>query len=671
MQKPVLQVLLVEDDEDDLRLTRDLLGEISTFNCQTHCATTYSAALSALAETAFDVSLIDYRLGAQTGLDLLRQAVSLGVRAPMILLTGQENHQIDLEAMKAGAADYLLKGKIEPVLLERTIRYALERKRSEEALQNSRDYLDKIINEVADPIFVTNRQHQLTLINDAMCRFSQRTREQLIGLSIRDFFPADLVAPIWEQDETIFTTGEECVSEEQITDLHGNRRFAITRKRLHIDKEGEKFIVGVINDITERRRAELELERLALVARKTQNAVIMTNPAGYIEWVNEGFYRLTGYTLSEVKGKKPGHVLQGRETNPQTVQKMRQAIATVSNFEGEIFNYRKDGRGYWLSISLTPICDEADVHQGFIAIEMDITERKRAEEILFQKEQQLLQAQKLEAVGQLAAGIAHEINTPTQYVGDNIRFLEESFEGMTRLLQIQEQLIEAYQTNSADETLKAQVKSTAKEIDVEFLTEETPRAIRQSLDGIERVAKIVGSMKEFAHPGSAEKRDADIHRAIETTVTVASNEWKYVAEIECDFDPTLRSVPVVLREFNQVILNIIVNAAHAIGDTVKNNGQQRKGSIKITTKHAGEWAEIRIADTGGGIPVSARAKIFDPFFTTKEIGKGTGQGLAISRSVIVDKHQGAIEFETEEGKGTTFIIRLPLTSQTAPLATVF
>ena len=173
------------------------------------------------------------------------------------------------------------------------------------------------------------------------------------------------------------------------------------------------------------------------------------------------------------------------------------------------------------------------------------------------------------------------------------------------------------------------------------------------------MARIVGAMKEFSHPGVSEKTSIDINRAIESTLTVSHNEWKYVAELVTDLAPDLPLVRCLPGEFNQVILNLIVNAAHAIADTVQ-NGSATKGTITISTRHRGNWLEIRIADTGPGIPEKIRTRIFDPFFTTKAVGKGTGQGLAIAHSVVVDKHGGTITFETELGRGTTFIIRLPL-----------
>ncbi len=312
---------------------------------------------------------------------------------------------------------------------------------------------------------------------------------------------------------------------------------------------------------------------------------------------------------------------------------------------------RKDGVNGFLNVSIAPFTDEESILDGYLIHAEDITERKIAEG-------QQAHTQKLESIGQLAAGIAHEINTPTQYIGDNTHFLKDAFDDLLSLLDILKQMQTSTDHSEKINELLKHAKSIADEIDLDFLLEEIPTAINQSLDGIGKVSKIVKAMKEFSHPGSKDKTLVDLNRAIENTITVSRNEWKYVAEVKTDFDDTLPVIPCFLDEFNQVILNIIINAAHAIGDVVnKNNG---KGTIFIQTIGKGEIAEIRIKDTGTGIPESIINRIFDPFFTTKEVGKGTGQGLAISYDVIVNKHKGTLQVESEPGKGTTFIIQLPL-----------
>jgi PAS domain S-box-containing protein len=310
-----------------------------------------------------------------------------------------------------------------------------------------------------------------------------------------------------------------------------------------------------------------------------------------------------------------------------------------------------NGETRLLGLTITSLHMAAEHSTELLVIGSDVTERSAMEV-------QLRQAQKLESVGQLAAGIAHEINTPTQYIGDNVRFLKDAFQDLKSLLASYEQLLAAAKANALSSETVEEIATAVEHADAGYLLEEIPKAIDQTLEGVGRVSKLVSAMKEFSHPGTKEKTPLDLNHAIESTLTVARNEWKYVADLETEFDPSLPLISCRPGEFNQVILNLIVNAAHAIADVVGRGGTE-KGKIKVQTRNCPEWAEIRIQDTGSGIPEAVRPRIFDPFFTTKEIGKGTGQGLAIARSVVVDKHGGSIAFETEAGKGTTFIIRLP------------
>lgn len=274
-------------------------------------------------------------------------------------------------------------------------------------------------------------------------------------------------------------------------------------------------------------------------------------------------------------------------------------------------------------------------------------------------QQELVRAQKLESIGHLAAGIAHEINTPAQFVGDNIRFLQESFADIDNLLGKFQKLIAAVRQGSVSEEMLADAEAAVRQADVDYLTAEAPKAILQSLEGIERVANIVRAMKEFSHPGTGHKQSVDVNRAIQSTLTVSRSEWKYVANLVTHFAPDMPLVPCLPGEFNQVILNLVINAAQAIGAVV-NEGATGKGTITISTRRRDEWIEIEIADTGTGIPLGVREHIFDPFFTTKDVGKGTGQGLTIAHSIVVTKHGGRIWFESEVGHGTTFIVQLPL-----------
>jgi PAS domain S-box-containing protein len=272
-----------------------------------------------------------------------------------------------------------------------------------------------------------------------------------------------------------------------------------------------------------------------------------------------------------------------------------------------------------------------------------------------QLEAELRQAQKLESVGRLASGIAHEINTPVQFVGDSLEFVQESIPDLFRLLRAyQELLIPAARV---DPEAAARAAELERAVDLEYLAENVPPALDRARDGIQRVATIVQGMKEFAHPSRREMAPTDLNRAIQTTLTVARNEYKYVADVETE----LGDLPLVTcnaGELNQAILNIVINAAHAIGDAAGSGGP--RGRIGVRTWCDGRSAFISISDSGTGIPDAIRERVFEPFFTTKSVGRGTGQGLAITRSVVVDKHRGDLTFDSKLGAGTTFVIRLPV-----------
>lgn len=300
-------------------------------------------------------------------------------------------------------------------------------------------------------------------------------------------------------------------------------------------------------------------------------------------------------------------------------------------------------------------------------------QRRELESALFdlkQAQARLLQAQKLESIGQLAAGIAHEINTPTQYVTDNVEFLSRSFERLGDLYGSIRELVEIARAARVAPELVARADAAFAKARVDYVMKEAPKAIEQSIDGLHRIGTIVAAMKDFSHPSGGEKAPVDLNEAITSTVTVATHEWKYVAEVETFFDQELPLVPCLRDEINQVVLNLIVNAAHAI-DAVVLGGSKGRGVIRIETRHVDDCAEIHISDTGCGIPEKNRNRVFDPFFTTKPVGKGTGQGLAIAYSVIVDKHGGEIDFETEVGCGTRFIVRLPVNIHEERPSTLF
>jgi PAS domain S-box-containing protein len=401
-----------------------------------------------------------------------------------------------------------------------------------------------------------------------------------------------------------------------------------------------------------------------LILSSAGEPVWVVDAAGLTTFVNPAAAQAAGWDADELLGRSQHSLL--KHSNPEG-KPFEEAECPLCRAFAEGREYRatedtfwkRDGGSFPVEYRSTPIV-EAGVTLGAVLTFRDVTEHR----LLHSK---LVQAQKLESIGQLAAGIAHEINTPIQFVGDNTRFLKDAFTSFNELIVACERLLESAEQGAADMSLVEEIRAIADAADIDYLREEVPKSIEQSLEGIGRVARIVRAMKDFSHPDENGKSSADVNRAIESTVTVARNEWKYVASLELDLDPDLPLVVCQIGALNQVILNLVVNAAHAIGD-VKGNSPNHKGKITVSTRRDDDMLVIRIADTGAGIPPAARSKIFDPFFTTKPVGKGTGQGLAIAYSVVVEKHGGAISFESEVGRGTTFIIRLPINGEAATTA---
>jgi signal transduction histidine kinase len=270
----------------------------------------------------------------------------------------------------------------------------------------------------------------------------------------------------------------------------------------------------------------------------------------------------------------------------------------------------------------------------------------------------LSHAQRLESVGRLAAGIAHEINTPIQFVGDSLYFLDDAFRDLCTLLKAYQTFRDEVATGAGAAAI-ARILEAEETSDLAYLLERIPVAVARAIDGVDRVSTIVTAMRDFAYPDALEPQPADLNGALKSTITVARGEFKHVATVETDFG-VLPTVRCRIGDLNQVFLNLLINAAHAIEDTLRAGTVSRPGVITVRTRHEGGLVMIAVADTGAGIPEAIRERIFDPFFTSKEAGRGTGQGLAIARTLIEEGHGGRIWFETELGTGTTFYVELPV-----------
>lgn len=414
-----------------------------------------------------------------------------------------------------------------------------------------------------------------------------------------------------------------------------------------------KFVTNQIGYVVERIRAKealaFEKEELSVTISSLAEAVISTNLDGKITLVNQAVEKIFNVKQSMMLNELIFKFFwNSTDRGLEKIKSFYQRIKLGGvHYDDEQFSISfSQGKRKIIKVSTSSLKLSSGETKGVVFVIRDITQQ-------LEIENQLALSQKMESIGQLAAGIAHEINTPMQYIGDNTTFLKDSF---TEIMVFINELRELVKENPEFES---KINEVLENLDIEFLIDEIPDSLEQSQLGIEKVRTLVLAMKDFAHPGQKQKTLSDINKGIEVTSTISKNEWKYIADLTLSLEPNLPLVPVILDEINQVVLNMIVNSTHAIEDRMKED-PSIKGEITITTRSSGKYVEILIKDNGGGIPKEKISRIFDPFYTTKEVGKGTGQGLAIAHNIIVNQHNGKISATSAEDKGTTMIIQLPL-----------
>jgi PAS domain S-box-containing protein len=521
----------------------------------------------------------------------------------------------------------------------------IDRTRAESELRR----LSAALDQSPSQVLLLGRDRLVEWANRRFLAATHLVRAQAVGVSP---FSWCVVPPAEAAERALWATvdgGQEWEGEQFMRSADGATFWAWMTISALRDPDGQVsgYLVGA-QDITARKSAEEERARLGGVVEQAAEAIVITTADGTIQYVNPAFEAITGWGRMEAIGLNP-RILKSGVHDAAFYAAMWARLRAGGVWSGRLVNRRKDGTIYHQDTTITPVRDGDGQVVRYVAFNRDVTR-------LVQVEEQLRQAQKLESVGQLAAGIAHEINTPIQFVGDNVTFLMDSFAGMSQAVLAQR---EALAPGAPPEAATAATEAL-QAADIDYLMEEMPKALMQAQEGVARVAEIVRAMKEFSHPGAKDLAPADLNRAIENTVTILRNEWKHHAEVVVNLASDLPLVPVLLGEFNQVMLNLLVNAVHAITDRRKKDGSEALGHIQVATRVAGQQVDIRVSDDGCGIPTASKARIFEPFFTTKEVGRGTGQGLALARALIVKKLGGTIEFESEEGVGTTFILRLPI-----------
>lgn len=413
------------------------------------------------------------------------------------------------------------------------------------------------------------------------------------------------------------------------------------------------FVVLINQRVNE--KIKETLNQFELIFNTSPDAATITNMLnGLIINVNDHFEIVTGYTKKEALGTTVIDLWKEPEKRKEFVRMLTES-GSIENFEAEFMH--KTGRIIQGLVSAKILKLGSVPH--IIAITRDITKLKEDEKERERLKIELSQSQKLQSIGTLAAGIAHEINSPLQFTNDNIDFIANSYQDIINLVKTYKSLMMSCHTDQDKDNAKSTISGLEKKINLDFLLKEMPDALSQTKDGISRIRKIVNAMKQYSNLNLEEKKAADINKTVENAEIITRNEWKYHAEIINEFDQELPFCECFEPELNQVFMNLIVNAAHASKDSVDQKIVE-KGIITIRTSHKEGRILISITDNGTGIPEKIRSRVYDPFFTTKEVGKGTGQGLAIAHKTIVEKHGGKLWFETEINKGTTFYIEVPV-----------
>jgi len=425
------------------------------------------------------------------------------------------------------------------------------------------------------------------------------------------------------------------------------------------------------------------LRKLSTAVDQSANTVLIMTKDGTIEYVNPHFTVVSGYRPEEVIGNNFLNRWSAHNSK-ETLDTLWETINDGKQWTGELRNRKKSGEILWEQTTIAPVKDEQGAIADFIAIKEDITKRKEAEEEILRlntdleqrvldrttalqvsnrdlekayrelkaAQSQILQQEKMASIGQLAAGVAHEINNPTGFILSNLNSLKKYLQRFAEFLTLQTEALEKLSAggNEGVDAVLQPVTEQRKVLKIDHLLDDIGPLIEESIEGGERVKKIVQSLKSFAHIDEAEYKPSDINAGLESSLAVVWNELKYKATVIRDYGEIPNTV-CNLGQLNQVFVNILVNAAHAL---------EKQGEITVKTRRDGETIRVAISDTGCGIPAETINRIFEPFFTTKEVGKGTGLGLSIAYDIVVKKHNGQIEVESEPGKGTTFTLTIPI-----------
>lgn len=561
-----------------------------------------------------------------------------------------------------------------------------KRAEAEKQVEQQSKFLNNIINSLADPFYVIDaKTYKIIAANSAAKKLGDTEQTTCYALTHHRHTPCNNASGHSCPLQTIQQTKQPTVVEHTHFRANGEPIIVEVHGYPILDEAGN--VVQMIEyslDITARKQAEEQLRKLSQAVEQSANGIIITNLYGQIEYVNPQFAQMTGYTLAEVKGKTPRILNSGKQSKAY-YQELWQTIKSGKEWRGEFHNRRKDGSLYWAQATISPIFDAAGNMTHFIGIQENITARKEAEAALLESEaklrqqtqelakaleelrhtqSQLIQTEKMSSLGQLVAGIAHEINNPVNFIDGNLEHIQTYVQDLI-------QLIDIYQKYLPEPT--AEIREKIEDMDLEFMLDDIPSLIASMKEGANRIKAIVSSLRTFSHVDEVGIKLVNIHRGIDSTLILLQPRLNATAKrAAIKVEKHYGDLPLVkcyAAQLNQVFMNIINNAIDAIEERDRTRSAadfaQDPSWIKIITELVTDMDErqgvkIRIIDNGAGIPAAVKDRVFDPFFTTKEVGKGTGLGLSISYKIITEQHKGKIECFSTVGQGTEFAITLPI-----------
>lgn len=666
-----LRILIVEDSEDDHLIILRTLTRAGYVVSSRRVETREEMGV-ALVSQPWDLVISDYQVPGFGAASALATFKASGLDLPFIIVSGKVGEVAAVTCLREGAHDFILKDGLTrlPTAIERELGAARDRAQRREAKRQSRalaierdearDRLQLVMDATLHPVMMLNEESRITQVNVSAERAFGYSSSELIGRPVDLLLPeslnfVSLAHLARSEDAPHGATASEGL--ESSCRRRDGSEFPAEITLVPFDADGRRFVLITAVDVTERKRAEATLkeneERFRQIAENIDEVFWIEDVrSSRLIYVSPAFEGIWGRPWNELYDDASDWWNSIHpEDRPRVVAEARLKYLR-GDFDESYRIVRSDGSTRWIRARTFPIRDAQERVCRIVGIASDLTEYRRLEH-------ELLHAQKLESVGRLAAGIAHEINTPTQFVGDNLRFLREAFSGFETLADTALGLKHLVDDEQIEVGLK-NFETVWAEVDLDYLRNECPVALAQAIEGVDRIAGIVSALKNFSRADPVDASSVDINLVIRNAITVCRNEWESIAEIEEQLDEGSPIVQGFAQDLGQVVLNLVVNAAHAIRE--KNDGP---GRITVRSRTDGTSVTIEVEDDGVGIPDAIKPRIFEQFFTTKAIGQGTGLGLSICHGIITHKHGGSMGFESTAGVGTTFRFVLPSVRESA------